>query len=179
MMIRSAVPEDSGDILKIYAPYVERTAISFEYDVPSQEEFRSRVEGILAEYPYLVAVEDGEIVGYAYASHFKPRKAYDHVAEVSIYIAENHKGKRIGRALYEELEKQLVSRNVFVAYACITDTDRPDDEYQTDDSINFHTKMGYRMVGRHELCGYKFGRWYSMIWMEKVLAPRPEHPEEF
>ena len=101
------------------------------------------------------------------------------MAEVSIYIAENHKGKRIGRALYEELEKQLVSRNVFVAYACITDTDRPDDEYQTDDSINFHTKMGYRMVGRHELCGYKFGRWYSMIWMEKVLAPRPEHPEEF
>ena len=105
-MIRSAVPEDSGDILKIYAPYVEKTAISFEYDVPSHEEFRSRVEGILAEYPYLLAVEDGEIVGYAYASHFKPRKAYDHVAEVSIYIAENHKGKGIGRALYEELEKQ-------------------------------------------------------------------------
>lgn len=179
MLIRSAVPADAGEILKIYAPYVEKTAISFEYEVPTHEEFQSRVEGILANYPYLVAVEDGEIVGYSYASRFKPRKAYDHVAEVSIYIAEDHKGKGIGRALYEELEQQLVAKNVFVAYACITETERANDEYLTDDSINFHTKMGYRLVGRHELCGYKFGRWYSMIWMEKVLAPRPAHPEEF
>ena len=179
MEIRIAKPEDAGDILKIYAYYIENTAISFEYDVPTEAEFRKRVEDILKKHPYLVAVDGGRIVGYAYASPFKARVAYKHSCEVSIYIDRNYHGRGIGRALYEELERLLLKQNVINLYACITETDRPDDPYLTDDSVRFHTRMGYRLVGRHENCGYKFDRWYSMIWMEKFIADRPGHPEDF
>ena len=179
MKIRTAKPEDAGAILKIYAPYIENTAISFEYEVPSEEEFRSRVEDILKKHPYLVAEEDGEITGYAYASPFKARAAYRHSAEVSIYISLGNHGRGLGPMLYEELEKRLIRQNVYVAYACITETDREDDDHLTDESIRFHTKMGYHLVGKHKECGYKFGRWYNMIWMEKELAAKPEHPKDF
>lgn len=179
MKIRIARPEDAGDILKIYAPFIENTAISFEYEVPGPDEFRKRVEDTLRKYPYLVAEVDGEIVGYAYASPFKARAAYIHSAEVSIYIDPKHHGAGIGRGLYSELEKLLLRQNVFLLYACITDSSREGDEYLTDDSIRFHTAMGYRLVGRHDGSGYKFGMWYNMIWMEKLLCDLPDHPDDF
>ena len=179
MEIRIATPEDAREILEIYAPYIENTAISFEYEVPSLEEFRGRIENTLKRYPYLVAVENGRIIGYSYASNLKIRRAYDHTAEVSIYVDQNHKGRGIGRALYAELEKYLVRQNIFQVYACITGTDRPDDEYVNDSSEKFHSKMGFRLTGRHDNCGYKFGKWFNMFWMEKILAERPEHPDDF
>lgn len=179
MKIRMATAEDSKDILEIYRPYVEETAISFEYDVPEIEEFSDRVSGILMDYPYLVAEEDGRILGYAYATRFKARKAYDHVVEVSIYVDRDAKGRGIGRELYTELEKYLLGQNVFLLCACITATERDDDEFLTDDSIKFHTAMGYRVAGRHDKIGYKFGRWYGIIWMEKDLSDRPDEPGPF
>ena len=91
--IRSAVPDDAEKLLSIYAPYVTETAITFEYDVPSVEEFRARIEKTLAVYPYIVAVCDGTIVGYAYASRFSERKAYDFSVELSVYIDKNYYGK--------------------------------------------------------------------------------------
>ena len=178
-MIRIATTEDAGEIQKIYAPYVENTAITFEYDVPDVREMRHRIALTLEEYPYLVAVENEKIVGYAYTSSFHGRAAYKHCAEVSIYLDEEHKDKGYGRALYQELEKYLVRQNVNVLYACITETERQDDPRLTDGSIRFHEKMGYVTVGRHNLCGYKFDKWYSVIWMEKVIADRQERPEPF
>lgn len=97
-MIRIATTEDAGEIQKIYAPYVENTAITFEYDVPDVREMRRRIESTLAEYPYLVYVDVEGIVGYAYASAFHGRAAYKHCAEVSIYLDGEHKGKGYGKA---------------------------------------------------------------------------------
>lgn len=179
MRIRPASVDDAEEILAIYAPYVRNTAVTFEYDVPDIQSFRNRMDGILQEYPYLVAEENGKILGYAYAASFHSRAAYKHTAEISVYLKEACRHKGIGGQLYQELEKRLISQNVFVLYACITSTDRQDDPFLTDGSIRFHEKMGYRKIGEHHLCGYKFDRWYSVIWMEKAIADRPEKPEPF
>lgn len=179
MEIRVATAEDAGYIQSIYEPYVENTAVTFEYDVPGIEDFQRRITGTLKEYPYLVAVEQEMIIGYAYAGSFHSRAAYKHSAEVSIYLDAKWQKKGIGKMLYQELEKRLIKQNVFVLYACITVSDRKDDKNLTDASILFHEKVGYKHVGKHNLCGYKFNKWYSVIWMEKVIAERPDKPGNF
>ena len=99
--IRQATIKDAKELLAIYAPYVLETAITFEYEVPALEEFANRIEKITEKYPYLVAEVDGEIVGYAYASTFKDRAAYDWCVETSIYLAKDMGGKGIGKLLYK------------------------------------------------------------------------------
>lgn len=179
MEIRIARPEDASELLKIYAPYVEHTAISFEYTVSSLEDFTGRVQKTLENYPYLVVVEDGRILGYAYASVFHGRRAYLHSVETSLYVAEDCHRKKIGSMLYEALESVLREQNVINVYACITQSEDAQDPYLTDRSIRFHERVGYRLVGKHALSGYKFERWYSVVWMEKLIAERPAHPDEF
>ena len=98
--IRLATIDDAAECLAIYTPYVEGTAISFEYAVPSIDDFRSRMDKTLTEYPYLVAVKEGKVLGYAYAGPFHTRAAFKHAAEVSIYIDRNHRGLGIGKRLY-------------------------------------------------------------------------------
>ena len=121
MLIRSALPDDAGRILEIYSYYVENTAITFEIDVPSPDEFKKRITKTLARYPYLVLEEDGRIEGYAYAGVFYDRAAYDHSCEVTIYLDRNSHGKGYGRLLYGELEKELKARGIINLYACIAD----------------------------------------------------------
>ena len=179
MEIRLATADDAEAILAIYAPYVRSTAITFEYDVPGPEEFRSRIGETLKSYPYLAATEGGSVVGYAYAGPLRRRAAYQHIAEMSIYIDRRYRRHGIGEKLYLELEKRLARQNVFSVYAGITTTDRADDAYVTDDSIHFHERMGYTKVGEYPLCGYKFGQWYSVAWFVKNLGARPENPEPF
>lgn len=179
MKIRLATPQDAKEIRQIYAPYVTDTAVTFEYEVPTVETFEERITNTLRKYPYLVAEEEGHIVGYAYAGAFRPRAAYQHSVEMSIYVDREKGGKGIGRKLYQELEHRLIQQNVFVLYACITMTERTDDPYLTDGSIQFHKKMGYTFAGHFHHCGYKFSCWYSMIWMEKSICNRPDHPEPF
>ena len=156
--------------MAIYAPYVEKTAISFEYDVPSVTEFKNRIENITKRYPYLVAEVDGELLGYCYASTFKPRKAYDHCVETTIYVREDCKGQGIGRALYERLEERLKGQGILNMNACIGFATREDDIHLNNASRDFHEHMGYELVGRFHKCGYKFGKWYDMIWMEKMIG---------
>ena len=168
MDIRSAKTEDAERLLEIYAYYVENTAISFEYEVPSLQEFKQRIEHTLEKYPYLVLTEDGVIRGYAYAGVFKARAAYDHCCEMTIYLDHESKGKGYGRALYEALEKELADMGIKNLYACIGDPIE-EDEYLTKDSERFHKHMGYEKVGEFHRCGYKFDRWYNMIWMEKII----------
>ena len=179
MKIRIARPEDAEAIRKIYAPYVRNTAVTFDYEVPDVSEFGSRITNTLKSYPYLVAVEDGRVVGYTYAAQFRHKAAYQHDVEVSIYLDKDRRREGIGRKLYLELEKRLLRQNVFILYACVTATDRVNDEHLTRDSIHFHEKMGYTLTGRHNLCGYKFGKWYDTHWMEKVITERPEQAEPF
>ncbi len=179
MNIRLAAADDAEAILAIYAPYVRDTAITFEYDVPGLGEFRSRVTETLKNYPYLVAEEDGNIVGYAYAGPVRTRAAYRHSAEMTVYVARECRRRGIGKKLYRELEKLLLRQNVFAVYACVTSSVRADDPYVTDASVRFHEKMGYAETGVFHQCGNKFGRWYGVIWLEKNLGTRPENPEPF
>lgn len=128
--LRTATPDDAETLVSIYSPYVESTAISFEYEVPTAEEFRNRIEKTLQHFPYLVAELDGNIVGYAYAGKFKERAAYDKSAELSIYVKDGIHGKGIGTALYDRLEDDLRRQGITNAYACITWIDTPN-EYLT------------------------------------------------
>ena len=167
--IRSARPDDAPRLLEIYSYYVRNTAISFEYEVPGEDEFRGRIEKTLEKYPYLVLEEDGVIEGYCYAGVFKARAAYDRSCEVSIYVDRARRGRGFGGMLYRELEKELPKLGITNLYACIADPVVPD-EYLDRSSELFHGRMGYVKVGEFHGCGMKFGRLYNMIWMEKILA---------
>ena len=169
MIVRKAVPEDAEKLLKIYSYYVEHTAITFEYDVPSSDDFRNRIETTLQNYPYLVLEENGKLLGYAYAGPFKSRAAYARSCEVTIYLYRDAKGHGHGRLLYEALEKELQNMGILNLYACIADP-VAEDEYLTKNSEQFHSHMGYTKVGEFHKCGYKFQRWYNMIWMEKFIG---------
>lgn len=169
LTIRSAAPDDAERLLEIYAYYVENTAVSFEYDVPSQEEFRQRIENTLKKYPYVVLLDGDVIKGYAYAGVFKARAAYDRSCEVSIYVDHDSRGNGFGKALYGELEKRLRAAGFLNMYACIAEPVVPD-EYLDNASELFHMREGFVRVGEFHGCGFKFGRRYNMIWMEKLLG---------
>ena len=174
VIIRTATIGDAAEILEIYAPYVRDTAITFEYDVPSPEEFAQRIAGTLQKYPYLAAVCDGKIIGYAYAGPFKTRAAYDWAVELTIYLAPEAQGIGLGRRLYTELESILRRMGVTNLYACIGYPEI-EDEYLNRNSAEFHAHLGYELIGRFSKCGYKFGRWYDMIWMEKLIGAHSEN----
>ena len=172
--IRVAIEADAEEILAIYAKYIEQTAITFEYVVPSIEEFRGRIRHTLERFPYLIAEKDGKIAGYAYVSPFKERAAYDWSVETSIYVDMEQKRGGIGRRLYEELENILKQQGILNVNACIA-YPQVKDEYLTKDSVLFHEKLGYTMVGTFHQCGYKFHRWYDMVWMEKFIGEHREN----
>ena len=176
-MIRIAKEADSPALAAIYGWYVENTAVSFEYKAPTAEEFAGRIREILQTHPYLVFEENGELLGYAYAHPLIKRAACDWAVEVSIYIRRDARGKGVGRKLYEALEKALLLQNICTLEACVASVDR-EDKYLTKDSVLFHTRMGYRQVGKMSDCGYKFGRWYHLLWMEKHIAPRNGETEK-
>ena len=170
IIIRRAASSDAARLLEIYAPYVERTAISFEYDVPTVEEFRARIDKTMARYPWLVLEIDGRPEGYAYAGPFKARAAYDRSCETSIYLSGAAQGQGFGRRLYAQLEDALRSMGMLNMYACIAYPPVPD-EYLTANSAGFHAHLGFVTVGHFHQCGFKFGRWYDMVWMEKMIGP--------
>ena len=177
ILVRVANLEDAAALLKIYTPYVQNTAITFDYEVPTLEEFTEKIERILKKYPVLVAESENGIVGYAYADVFKNKAAYDWAVEMTIYVDADCKKMGIGSLLYEELERLLKAQNIVNLNVCIAYPEE-EDEYLTKDSVRFHEKLGYRMVGEFHQCGYKFNRWYNMIWMEKHIGlhtiPQPE-----
>lgn len=174
VFIRIANENDAYSLSQIYKPFVENTAISFEYLPPDAEEFRRRIIEKIKNYPFIVAEYRGEVVGYAYASEFLPRPAYKHSVETTVYLKDNAQGKGIGKKLYLALEKLLKLQSVLSLNACIACTDAPD-EILNNNSMMFHSSMGYRYVGRFNASGYKFNRFYDMIWMEKLIA-EPDTP---
>jgi len=174
--IRRATPDDAAGALAVYAPYVEDTAITFEWEVPSLEEFEGRMARTLDCYPYLVAARSGEVLGFAYIGPFSEREAYAWCAETTVYVRKDMRGCGFGGRLYRALERAAVAQGILGLYACIAYPDGEDDEHLTSASIEFHRHLGYREVGRFERCGYKFGRWYNMAWMEKPLGERSAHP---
>lgn len=173
---RIATPDDAAALLDIYSHYVKNTAITFEYTVPSVAEFKERIENYLKKYPYIIAEVDGNAAGYAYASPFQARAAYSWSAQTSIYVSPDYKGMGIGRRLYEILEEIVKKQNILNLYACIAYIEN-EDEYLTHGSIAFHDRLGYTQKGLYTQCGYKFNRWYDMVWMEKLLGSHlPDTP---
>ncbi|MBT9775097.1 GNAT family N-acetyltransferase [Clostridium sp. MCC353] len=167
--IRIVTEQDAEKLLSIYAPYVEQTAITFEYDVPSAGEFADRIKGVLKKYPYLAAERDGQLLGYAYAGCFHARPAYDWAVETSIYVDRNKKKMGIGKKLHDALETVLKEQGILNMNACIAYPET-EDEYLNKNSVEFHEHLGYRWVGEFRQCGYKFDRWYNMVWMEKHIG---------
>ena len=161
MNIRFARPSDAATLLDIYAPFVENTAITFEYEVPTIEDFATRIEKTLEKYPYLVAEEDGLILGYAYASTYYARAAYDWAAELSVYVSQDARGKRVGSRLYDELEDLLDQMGYMHFLACIS--------LPNEASLALHRKRGYQQVAHFPKIGYKFERWHDIVWLQKSL----------
>ena len=170
MSIRIAKTEDIPSVLSIYAPYVTETTASFEYSVPSLEEFTQRFLNITRQFPWLVWEESGRILGYAYGSAPFERAAYQWCAEPSIYLAPEAQRRGIGRQLYGALESILKAQGYRLLYAIITSENRS--------SIDFHTAMGYRQLAQFPGCGYKQGRLLGVTWMEKQLnfVENPSEP---
>lgn len=167
--VRDALLSDAPTILNIYAYYVENTAITFEYELPSLHDFKARMTNIMEKYPYLVIEEDGVILGYAYAGAFIGRAAYDWSCELTIYLKEDSLKRGLGRKLYEALEKKLKAMGMLNLYACIG-YPNTENSYINKNSAQFHAHLGFTQVGLFKKCGYKFGCWFDMIWMEKLIG---------
>lgn len=168
--LRSAVPEDAAKLVEIYKPYILQTAVTYEYEVPSEEEFAGRIAQTLdSGFPYLIAEQNGCIIGYAYAQAYGVRAAFQHTAELSVYLDMEKKGQGAGRMLYEELERILSAQGFHSLVAVIAASDEEPDPYLTRDSLKFHEAMGYKKAGELHQCGYKFGRWYNIVHMEKLI----------
>lgn len=160
-MIRIAKKEDVPEILAIYGPYILTTTVTFEYDVPSVEEFEARFASVTTRFPWLVWEENGRILGYAYAAPPYARAAYAWCAEPSVYLLPEARGRGIGSRLYAALEEILRHQGFQVLYALVTEENQA--------SLRFHERMGYRTRVLFPDCGFKFGRWLGVIWMEKRL----------
>lgn len=170
MTIHTASEKNAEEIREIYDYYVKNTAVTFDYDTPTAEEFRQRITNTLKKYPYVTAEENGRVIGYAYAGAFKGRAAYDWSAEISIYVKHGCSSKGIGTALYSELEDRLKKLGIKNLYACIT--------HPNEQSEKFHEKMGYKKTAHFSKCGYKSEMWLDVIWMEKFIGEHDAFPKK-
>jgi len=166
--IRLATNKDIPAMLEIYAPYVINTAISFEKEVPSLEEFRQRVDQVLQEAPWMVYEINDTIVGYAYASTHRGRSAYRWNREVSAYVSETHQRKGVGRALYKEMFEILKKQGYLNLLAGIT--------LPNPSSIAFHESMGFTPVGVYHGVGFKFGKIIDTGWWEMKIQDEGFRP---
>lgn len=166
--IRPATPDDAAGCLAIYRPFVESTAVSFETEVPDEAAFRARMAEVLARYPWLVCETEDGVAGYAYATGYRPRAAYQWSVETTVYLAESARGRGLGGALYERLLPTLRAYGYVNAYAVIT--------LPNPQSVALHERMGYRHTGTLAGVGYKLGRWHDVgTWHVRVQAP-PRQP---
>lgn len=166
--IRLATVADAKQLLDIYAPYVTDTTVTFEYEIPTVEEFTYRISNTLQKFPYYVALADGEIVGYTYASPFRTRAAYNWVVETTVYIRQDFRGYGLGSMLYSALEETLKNQGILTMIACIAFPNPP--------SIAFHETVGFHKVGHFFHSGYKLGQWVDVVWMEKHIGLHDENP---
>lgn len=166
MTIRDARRSDVPAMLAIYAPFVEHTAVSFEYDVPTEAEFARRLEEHQTAFPWLVCEENGRVMGYAYAGRAFERAAYGWNAEISCYLAPELRGRGVGRRLYARIEEILTRLGYYKLFAVVTSANAP--------SVAFHRALGFRDAACFRNVGYKQGGWYDVLWLEKTLCARPE-----
>ena len=170
LRIRLAAQNDSAAILQIYTPFIMDTVITFECHVPSMTEFSGRMEMIQETYPWLACEMNGTIIGYAYASRFQERDAYDWSVDFSIYIDPQFHGKSIGKALYFALLEIVKLQGYCNAYACVT--------LPNTKSTHLHESFGFKTIGVFQNAGYKFGHWHDVIWYGLQLNEYGNEPEK-
>ncbi len=168
MNLRFATQEDVPALLSIYEHYIS-TIITFEYTLPGTEEFTRRVSSVSELYPYLAAVEDGAVLGYAYAHRIAERAAFGWGAELSIYLHPDAAGKGLGTRLYRALIELLRLQGVRTVYGLVASPNPA--------SERLHSAMGFRLVGVQQRAGFKNGRWIDLLWFEKAIAAYSPEPD--
>jgi len=162
MNIREVGLEDAGQIAELYNYYIEKTHHTFEIEPLDSAEIRKRIKEITTEYPYLIAEDEGQILGYAYAAQFKLRDAYKYSAEVSIYVRNNAKQKGVGTQLYEVLFEELYDTSIHTFIAGIS--------LPNEASVRFHEKLGFKKVAHFREVGYKLGRWVDVGYWQMIAT---------
>lgn len=170
MHIRPATTADAAAIQAIYAPFVSETPVSFEEDVPSVEEMAHRIQQVQLKLPWLVCEEEGELLGYAYATPHRARAAYRWSVDVTVYTGPKARRKGVGRSLYTELLRQLTELGYFNAFAGIT--------LPNDASVGLHEAMGFERIATYRNVGFKCGRWHDTGWWQKTLRESTVAPNE-
>jgi L-amino acid N-acyltransferase YncA len=163
-----ARPEDSAAMLDIYAPYVRDTSLTFEVEVPTIQQFAERISSYMKEFPWIVYEVDGKIVGYAYASRYRERIAYQWSVECSVYIDPSYQKRKLGQVLYQKLFEILKLQEFRNVYAVINLPNEP--------SVTLHERMGFKWFATYEKVGYKLGRWKNVGWWGLVLNEFGQEP---
>ncbi|MEA3033142.1 MAG: hypothetical protein QOH86_1158 [Sphingomonadales bacterium] len=174
MRIRAASAEDAAAIAEIYRPYVAESYISFETEPPDAAEIARRMAAGDDLYPWLGADQDGDLVGYAYASPFRTRAAYRFAVETTVYVREGAHGRGIGAALYAPLLELLESQGFTQAIGAIS--------LPNPASVRLHERFGFRHAGTYARVGWKLGRWHDVgLWQRALAAPAvpPEEPRPY
>ncbi len=167
MPIRFVTPADSQSLLDIYARYID-TTITFEYALPTVEDFAARIAAVCAFYPYIAYEEDGQTLGYAYAHRFMERAAYQWGAEWSAYLAPAATGRGLGKRFYAILADILAMQGVKTIYAIVT---IPNEKSQA-----LHHSLGFTQAGYYHNAGYKNGTWCDVAWFEKAIGDYATEP---
>lgn len=170
LTVRPARPGDAADCAALYAPYVHDTAVTFEEVAPTASEMRERIVTRLATHAWLVAEDEGRLLGYAYAGPFKERAAYRWSCETSVYVDLDHHRGGVGRALYTSLLDRLAARGLRTAVGVITLPNEP--------SLRLHTALGFTTVGVLPAIGFKLGAWHDVTWVARELGPVGTPPAE-
>ena len=169
-MLRFARPDDAEALLAIYDQYIE-TPVTFEYELPSPEEFRRRITSISRDYPYLVYEADGKPAGYAYAHRHMERAAYQWNAELSVYLDRSCHGFGLGTKLYNTLMDILRLQGVRNVFGCVT--------LPNGKSEALHESLGFVRVGTYSMAGYKCDSWRDVCWYQKQIADYDAPPKPF
>ncbi len=167
-MIRLANPTDAVAMLAIYAPYIRHTSLTFETRVPPVADFANRIRSYMEYYPWLVYEKDGQVTGYAYASRYREREAYQWSVECSVYVQDEQHRTGIGRMLYKSLFDILKAQGFTTVYAVIN--------LPNDPSVAFHEQMGFRYFATYEKVGYKLGKWKDVGWWQLQLNDYSNEP---
>ena len=167
-MLRHATPADAARCAEIYLPHVRDGVASLEEDPPGTEEMAGRIAGITRTHPWLVAERDGAVAGYAYGSPHHNRAAYRWSTDVTVYVAEEHQRKGVGRDLYEALFDLLRRQGFTMACAGVT--------LPNEASVGLHESLGFEPVGVYRRVAWKFGRWWDVGWWQRQLLPAGTEP---
>jgi len=169
MIIRFAQPQDATAIAEIYVPFVDGSAVSFEMVPPTGEEMAGRIEKLWPSHPWIVAEDEGQVIGYAYGSPYRERKAYQWAVEVTAYLAPEARGKGLGKRLYEKLTQLLKAQGFTKAYGVVT--------LPNPASAALHEAVGFRPFAVYRDVGFKNGSWHDVGWWECDLAAVASDPK--